>query len=259
MIRAGDFKKGQVSVWIILAIFLVVALLLFLLIRNNSVQPSGLGSSDIIPDTMLKQCVYIETNKIVDIVLPQGGFISPKNYAIYNGSQVEYLCLNIGLYDSCIQQHPLLIREIKSQLIDYLNVKTENCFAQFEEEVKKRGGSSVSHGPSSVDIDFIDDKVVVKISKEIDVTDKEITRKITSLDVSVQSPIFNLANVAMEIANQEAKYCNFETAGYSLYYPRYNVKRQLLADSTRIYIIRDEKTGKIMMTAIKGCVIPPGV
>jgi len=63
----------------------------------------------------------------------------------------------------------------------------------------------------------------------------------------------------MTIAGYEARYCYFDYAGYSLNYPRYKVTAHEMSEPTTIYMINDTDTGKYLMTAVRGCAIPPGV
>ena len=75
------------------------------------------------------------------------------------------------------------------------------------------------------------------------------------------SPLFDLANIAREIVNQEAKYCNFEYLGFMLFYPRFNIDKKAVGSAettSKIYIIEDRATNKRLFIAIRSCAIPPG-
>ena len=91
------------------------------------------------------------------------------------------------------------------------------------------------------------------------IKNNEETRDFEKFDFQFSSPIFNLANIAIEIADQEAKYCYFEYVGYSIIYPRYQISLFTMSDSTRIYTIKDTKTKKEMNIAIRGCALPQGL
>ena len=63
----------------------------------------------------------------------------------------------------------------------------------------------------------------------------------------------------MEISNQEAKYCYFEYVGYMLLYPKMDIEKFAMSDSTKIYTLKDKKSDKEMNIAIRSCAIPPGI
>ena len=63
----------------------------------------------------------------------------------------------------------------------------------------------------------------------------------------------------MEIASQEAKYCNFENVGYGIIYPEFRVDVFPMSTGSKIYTILYKKSGEKMNIAIRSCVIPPGI
>ena len=101
-------------------------------------------------------------------------------------------------------------------------------------------------------------KVLVEIDKEIEITEKETTRTFEEFDVEIANPIYELATLAMNIADHERKYCYFEYVGYMAVDRDVEISKFAMSDSTKIYTLKDRKFGKIMNIAIRGCAIPPG-
>jgi len=257
----GKIKKGQVAIWIILAVVLVAAIILFFTIgqeRNivDIVTPDKIDSVN--APSFMQTCTEKYVLEAVDIMLPQGGFIAPENYIIYNRTNVEFLCTNIGFYEPCINQHPVLIKEMESEIRDYIYPKIESCFSEMKNEIEKRNGK-VEYKDLEINVDLGEDKIFVTLDREVEIENKGVKKNYEEFNVVVESPAYNLAKIAVEIASQEAKYCYFEPVGYSLTYPRYDVSRYVMSDPINIYTIYDKKTGKFMMTAIRSCAIPPGL
>ena len=124
---------------------------------------------------------------------------------------------------------------------------------------RKQGDVAFDSSPPLVSVDFGRDKIFITVEKETTVTKLGESNTFDSFDFEINSPLYNLATIAMEIADQEAKYCYFENVGYGVVYPRYNIEVFRMSDSTKIYTIRDTKSGEVMNIAIRGCAIPHGL
>ncbi len=252
-------KRGQVAIWVILGIVLVATIILFFIIsRDNSIVnlPGSEGTLEI--QSFIGSCVRSDVLEAIDIMLPQGGFITPKNPAFFDGRNIEYTCYNKGNFAPCIHQHPLLLNEMKLEIGNYVAPKLNECFEMMREEYSSRSTEVYISPEFDISVGLERDKVILKIEREISLRSREETRRINDLRIEIVSPAYNLALIAMEIADQEAKYCYFEFVGYNVIYPRYEVEQYSMSDSTNIYTIRDLESGKEMSIATRSCVIGAG-
>jgi hypothetical protein len=189
-------------------------------------------------------------------MLPQGGFVNLGNYMNWNDIKVEYLCQNIEYYHTCVSQHPALIKEERIEIENYIKPRVENCFAELKADREKRK-ETFEYGPMTLRVDLAHGKIIVNIERETKIKIRDESISVNNYDAFVDSPLYDLANVANEIAANQAKYCYFEYNGYMLFYPRWAISVNTLSDSTKIYSIKDKETGDKMNIAIRGCVIPP--
>lgn len=253
-------KRGQATIWIIVAIILVAAIfMVFIFVRKPEII--GPPGSDTVFDlqSSLEQCANQHVNTVVNRMLPQGGFSNPENSVFYNNTNIEYLCKNIGFYEPCIQQHPMFLREMEEEIENYLLPRIISCFDLIAEEIAQRDGEiTFEGGPPLIDVDLGPDRIFVDIEKKATVTKREEVRRFEKFEVVIKNPLYNLGSVAVEIAAQEAQYCHFEYVGYSVLYPRYVVTKYVMSDPTKIYTIRDTSSGKEMNIAIRSCAIPAG-
>ncbi len=250
-------SKGQVTIWVIVAIFLVAGIILLFLIRIRPISPIG-SNDNLNPSAFISTCVKEYTEEALDKMLPQGGFLEPENYALYNNKKVEYLCMRDGYYKSCINQHPLLISEMKNELEFYLDLKMRGCFDKLREEYEKRN-YKVDLGQMNIRVEFVPRKVFVEIERETRLSNNENILQFNDFNIEILYPVHDLSNLAIEIANQEAKYCYFEYVGYMILYPQIDIRKTSMSDSTKIYIIMDKRSEKTMNIAIRSCAIPPGI
>ncbi len=250
-------KRGQMTIWIIVAIVIVAIMMLFLFFRGEIIPKVGEKIEEN-PKNYIASCVKENVNDAVEIMLPQGGFISPKHTKLYDDIKIDYLCYNSQYYDSCISEHPILLQEMEEEIHEYIGQKIEQCFQDYKSEQEKND-IIINLGNMEIDVELEQEIVNVKINREVTIIKKGENYKVNNFDVDVESPAYNLGRVAAEIASNEAESCDFDNAKYMITYPRFKISRIPMSDSTKIYTIEDKDTGKKMNVAIRGCAIPTGL
>lgn len=248
-------NKGQVAIWVILSLVLVGAILIFFIFEG--IGDFGVGEEFGIEQYMHK-CVRQAVDEALFIMLPQGGFLEPRNYKMYNDTKVEYLCESKGYYVPCMNKHPMLMNEMIDELRNYSEPRVMKCFENLEDEAGRRGIDLEMGDDTNITISLVPRRVMVDMQREITVRERESEVVIDSIRTEVLSPIYDLAGVAVNIANHEAKYCYFEYVGYMMLDKSVFITKFMMSDSTSIYTIRDKQSGEKMSIAIKGCAIPPG-
>jgi hypothetical protein len=253
-------KKGQVAVWVILGLVLVASVALFYIIdRDVEFERLPVTSYNFDVESFIDNCIAEDSERGVDVMLSGGGFTNPKNSVFFGGKNIEYLCENSGYYEPCINQHPVLLDEIKVEIRKLLLPKIDRCFDEMKKEFEKTGSEVVYENEfSKLGVELGQDRIFLKINRGLVIKKEGDVREFNELNIALFNPVYNLASIAIEIATQEARYCNFEYVGYSILHPRYEINKFVMSDSTVIYSIKDSKTGKEMKTAIRGCAIPAG-
>ncbi|MDO8509392.1 MAG: hypothetical protein Q7S27_06960 [Nanoarchaeota archaeon] len=250
-------KKGQATIWVIVAISLVAVIILLFIFRGKVVKTDLIDSVEENPGSFIDNCARNAVNEVVDIILPKGGFVNPSHTKMHKGENISYLCFNAGNYNPCINEHPLYLTEIKREVETYITPKIEECFETYKLEMEKRG-SIVEIGIMDVDVELVPDRVFVLIQRKVNIESREQSYSYNNFDVEIISPLYNLGRIGAEIASQEAEYCYFEYVGYMILYPKFKIGRDITSDSTKIYSIKDKKSGKELKIAIRSCAIPPG-
>lgn len=251
-------KRGQAMIWVIIAIVLVASIILFFFVVRRVSVPTEVLVDEVNPVQFIDKCVRKHVNDAIDIMLSQGGFINPGNSKLYNDINVSYLCYNRGNYRPCVNQHPMLLNEMKSEIEDYIESRVDSCFDDLKFELEKRT-SDVSLGVMDIDVVLSSNRVYVNINRKVIVTKLGESSGFDNFNVEIVNPAYNLARVSMEIANQEAEYCYFEYVGYSILYSQFRIKVFPMSDDTKIYSILHKPSGKEMNIAIRSCAIPSGL
>jgi len=253
----GLQKKAQITIFIILALLIIgsVIILLFMM-KKPQPRPEVISAGDF--RTSLASCIRPHIHETLNLIMEHGGYINPKLYKLYNNIPIAYLCYTRNYYEACINQEPLLIEHIEEELHNYLEPEIERCFSETKEEFEKRG-YVINMGKLSFDVWLKPRNVEIYMERKVTLSRGEATQKFSDFKIKVQSPIYELTNIAEEIASSEAKYCYFESLGFTVFYHnKFEISRDILPDSSKIYSIKDVQSNKVMNIAIRSCAIPPG-
>jgi hypothetical protein len=247
-------KKGQMVIFVIIALGIVVGFLIYLALKLNT---AGISPTFESPQQFIQKCVRDATLEAVNKMLPQGGFVNVTNYQKWDNINVEYLCQNLGNYRPCISQHPSFINDEKTEIEKYIKPRVENCFSELK-AAREKQKETFDYGPMNLRVDLAHGKIIVNIERETKIKIRDESISVNNYDAFVDSPLYDLANVANDIATSQGKYCYFEYNGYMLLYPRWKINVNTMSDSTKIYEIKDIKSGNKMNIAIRSCGVPPG-
>lgn len=251
-------KKGQLTLFIIIAIVIVALAILLYLFYPDIKAKLGLGADT--PKDFLQNCMEDEIQDITEIVSLAGGSLEPENYIIYNGQRLEYLCYAWEYYQLCVMQRPLLKQHVEDQIESQIESTAEKCYSDLLDSYRKRGYSVNSEQgvlnlkllPEKIELDYNRDLVISK-NDEVFSYDGD-----NYISVIVNNNIYELLMIASNILRWEATYGDAETTTYMTYYPYIKVEKYKQSDGSTIYIITDRRTGDKFQFASRSVALPPG-
>jgi hypothetical protein len=248
-------KRSQVAIFIILALIIVVSIsLLFLLFKGPEATLEDVEN----PSAYISSCVKEFTGEAIEIISKNGGDIEPEGSLMYKGENITYLCYTANYYKTCVNQRPMLIEHVEDEIKNYIEPKVTRCFNSLQSELEKKD-YVVNTAGMSLDVSLKPKQVVVDIKKSFKMIKGEKSQEFKEFKVNTISPIYELSEIAMEIANQESYYCNFENLGFMIIYPEYDIRKERVGDSDTIYNIKEIRTNKNFRFAIRSCALPPGL
>lgn len=245
-----DNKKGQVTLFIIIALVILGAILIFLYprIRMYLVPKTAVS--------IVNDCVRESLNEALEIVSKQGGSIKPVLYMPYQGNNVEYLCYTNDNFKTCVMQQPLLKQHIEREIKDYIEPKARACIDSLKEEMSARGydvtveykGTSVEIAPNKINANIVAN-VVLK---------KEGTETFNRFSIKKSSKMYDLIMLSTSILNFETHYGDAETTTYMIYYPTIMVEKLKQGDGSKIYNLIDVNSQEKFTFATRSLVFPGG-
>ena len=250
-------KRGQVTIFIIIALLIVAAIIAVLLFfgRVKVEAPDKVET-----EGFIEKCVRDSVEPSIKKVLAGGGRIEPELFIMYQGEIYNYLCYQKNFYLPCINTHPRLKAIVEAEIKKDIISEVEQCFVDLKEDLEAKG-FSISESVltnENWDVELIPGGVKIDIEKRLDVVKGESSQTFEKFDVVVISPLYELVGIVRQIVNQEAEYCNFEYNGFMLLYPQYKIKR-IDYDGSKIYKVIDRRSGKEFKFAVRSCAFPPGI
>jgi hypothetical protein len=244
-------KRGQVAIFVIVAIAIVgIIILLFVFPKISSTTT---GSED--PNSFMKKCIQPELARVLGIIAKQGGYYTPTHYLTYEDEKIQYLCYISGNYKPCIVQQPLLVSHVEGELKSLIKPKATECISSLKQEYERKG-YTVSALPTDVDISIIPESVRVNLNSPI-VVSKAGTEAYKTFSTSIDSDLYYLLTTATSIINYESTYGDSEITLYLQFYPDLKIEK-IKRDSDTIYRITNVISKDKFTFATRSLVWPQG-
>jgi len=247
-------KKGQVTIFVIIAIIIIVAGILiytfFPGIRSN------FGESLKNPPAYMQSCLENELFDTIEILSLRGGSIDPPNYFLYENNRVGYLCFTNEYYKTCTVQIPFIEEHVENEIKLALENNVNFCLDSMKESYEKRG-YNINLQKGDFEIDLEPKSIILDLNSKLSLQ-KEGSEEYDSIRVSINNNLYELVNIAQSILDWETKVGDAETTIYMNYYHHLKVEKYKQSEGTTIYIITNRNTGEKFQFASRSLAWPPG-
>ena len=247
-------NKGQVTIFVIIAIIIVVAGVLLYAFYPD-IQ-SAFGDEIKNPSSFMQTCLEDSIKENLEILSLQGGVLRPEHYLLFQDSQVEYLCYTNEYYKTCTVQIPFIDTKIQQEIKKEIQPDVDTCFASMVETFEEKG-YTVNLQKKDFDVLIQPNNVVVNLNSSVTLN-KESTEKYDSMKVIVNNNIYELASISQSILEWETKVGDAETTIYMDYYHHLKVEKFKQTEGSTIYIVTNRDTGEKFQFASRSVVWPPG-
>lgn len=247
-------KRGQITLFIILGIVIVIMVGVFFLFLGRGTFETVENQR---PESFIDKCMKDALSLPVHTILKNGGDIEPELFKLHQNEKYNYLCYQQNYYLGCINQKPMLVQYIEQEIKKNIDDKINQCFEDYESDLKNKGFNVLSE-KINWSVELVPGSVDIKVKKKISISKGDSSEIFNNYDVRVLSPLYNLVMVAREVVNQESRFCNFDYNGYMLLYPWVDIKKNDV-DGSKLYKLVDRKSGLEFKFAVRSCVLPAGL
>jgi Tfp pilus assembly protein PilE len=258
MIRKNNLKnkKGQLSLFVIVALMIVVIIAaVFLIIK----KPGATISATEDPQAYIRSCVEKQLVIIEKQIFDNNGYFEvSKNFMIYYGKKVPYLCRSSEFYTPCMNQEPMMIEKIRKEIDTRITKESEACFDNLLKELNRKGYATKTNA-TLLDIKFEGNKLIANIEKPIVAKKGEETKVYNNFATEIQSPIYLIITTSQRVVDYESALCEFNNVNWMMNFKDVSVKRFVTSDGTKVYEVKDKPSSKKINFAVRSCIFPAGI
>ena len=247
-------KKGQVTIFIIIAIVIVVIGVLIYMFRPGIISTSVSSEN---PREYIRSCMIDNMMENVDLISRQGGNFEPSHYYMYEGESIDYLCYTPNYYELCQVEKPLLVSHVEKEIKDSLKDRYDECFASLVSDYGSNG-YTVDIDKKDFSIMLMEDRIALITNTSVRMEKGKDIKNYEDFNIYMESGMYGLTSVAYNILNWESLYGDADVNIYmdvSNAYMIYKIKR---TDGNKIYRIKDTDTNEVFQFASRSLVVAPG-
>lgn len=256
MLKKRNLKKGQATIWVIIAIFIVAIILLFFIIRGD-IRISGGGQMfSENPEQYLQKCLEPVVKPTIQKLGNQGGYLEPAGFIVFNETKVPYLCYTSEYYKTCVIQQPNLYGLMEKNIVQLLKPEVEKCMNELKSDFESKG-YKVTKGNSNLNVSLAPQRLILNIKAPLTLS-KEFSKSYQDFNLNYGTNMYELIGLATSIIDYEATYGDSEITLYISYYPDISIEKLKLNDGTKIYVVSNVMSKENIKFASRSLVWPAG-
>ena len=199
-------KKGQVTIFIIVAVLIIAGVALFLILKGN-LQKDETTSPEIAPIVnFVEECIE-ETGEdaVYDLALRGGYNEVPAPYKKFFPNNIPYYWyLNTSLIPSK--------KNLESEFSKYLEKNIKNCTKDFE--MFEKQGYSIKQGEISAKVILYLDKLSINLQYPLTIKKGEFSGRVKDFNQDVYTNFYEKYLLIQKIIREQEKYQNSIPMGF---------------------------------------------
>ncbi|MBM3247719.1 hypothetical protein FJZ17_04250 [Candidatus Pacearchaeota archaeon] len=250
-------KKGQLTIFVIVAIIIVFIIAGFLLLNKNSDIPSLKENPSGYIKASVDKCTKEAIEEAEKVIIKNAGFIEQDNPWIFNLTSYELLCDSSGKNNLCTNNHPMLIVETQNQIKEYIAPKINACFETIKSSLRNYKYQSESN---EINVMIVDKEIRTEIKKDLVIEVNEQKVNIESFNVKISSPLYKFIYLTNRIINQELdcncgeESCNADLVNLMRYNREFEIIKPVYGmNGEEVFTITEINSGKQFVFAIRNC------
>lgn len=253
-------KKGQVTMFVIIALMIVVAgVLIYLFFPGIKTTSTTLQEN---PIAYFQNCIQGNLTADVRTISLQGGSMNPSPSITYNGSNIAYLCYNNQPYaysttEMCAPQVAFLTSSVEKQIEQAIAPTVHTCFQEMQKDYQSQG-YTVTMNEGSFSVRLLSQKISLVSDTQLTLTKGE-KEYYNSFDATLNNNLYELTGVASTIEGWEQTYGDADPVYFMGYYPDLRITKTVLSDWTHIWTIEEISTGNKFEFATRAINWPLGI
>jgi len=249
-------KRGQVSVFVITALVIVVLFIAFFLIRGITSPNSDIKPAPEAVSQYLAECISSHILEASKLLIEGSGYMDePALVMDYNEEKIPYLCYTPDYYSRCINKEPVIMDHLTEEIYVYLNTKVEQCLKELVEDLEDDGYFVSEKSEGTFEVEIMPKKIEVVINKKIEIEKAGEIKEFEKFVTSAPSKLYDFTRIVQRITEEEAKYVNSEYLNIMASNPWIDINKFVTGDHNKIYTLTEVKTGVSWKFAVRGGIL----
>jgi hypothetical protein len=244
-------KRGQVTIFIIIAIIIIVLGVLIYLFYPQ-IQ-SWISPESKNPGAFLQNCLEDEIENTIELISLRGGSMNPEHFVMNDNEPAEYLCYTNAYYETCVVQQPMLKTHIESEIKTEIAEEVDICLADLQNSFEDEG-YDVSIQEGDVIVELLPERIVTTLTHKLTLTRAD-SERYDSFNIIQKNDLYDLVSIARNIINWEATYGQAPETVYMDLYHDLKVEIHKRDDGSKIYILTNRDSGNKFQFASRSLVM----
>jgi|SRR6056297_1015021 len=241
-------KRGQLTLFIILGIIIVVTALLIFLFRPKMIATSTFNTEN--PSAFIHSCLEEKIDSTLNQIYLNGGVLNAEHVYEYKNEELTYLCYTNKYYEPCVVENPLLEYIVLRDLESEIKETVEFCFDELNSNYENKGYTT-NLVKGNTEIKLLLDKLEFSFPNyELTVT-KQDTNTYEDFQFSKKSDLFKILQITDEIILDEIKQGDTDVLKYMNSFSELKVEKKKQEDTTTVYIITNRDTQNKFQFAVR--------
>ncbi len=203
-------KRGQVSVFIIIGVIALAAIILVFFYRDKIT--SAIRQTPTNPQEYLDQqlqdikkeigrCVSSETDKAAILLMEKGGnFDKEFGYVHYLNISYQVLCREINATNTCLSE-PILVTDLQTKINNYLPNKIKSCI---DFEAFRNKDYILTTGNLDTSVNIGEDNILVNLNIPVELKKDAYLAKENRFLYNLKIPLGDFVNLANKLVQIKA-------------------------------------------------------
>lgn len=248
-------KRGQVTIFVIIGIVLIIAgILIYSFIPNLKITKTTMDEN---PKLFIKNCLEEDFQILIEQISLNGGKLNPEFYHSYYGNKVQMLCSTATYYELCVIQEPAIHYSVEQEINLGIENKVNSCFDELVSSLEKKG-YNVNLEKENLSTTLLPEKILLDINNTLTISKRD-SKIFTDFDLYFESNLYELLGIAQSIVEYESLIGDSDPVEFMSIYKNFEIEKDRAYNDVKVYKIKYKKTGELFQFASRSLVFPPGL
>lgn len=246
----GQQKKGQVTLFVIIGIVIVVGGILIYQFAPG-IKSTFTGES-VNAKAYIQLCLEDTLEENINTIMMSGGELNPDHPYMYQGELIDYACFTSKFHELCLLESPMLISKVEVEIKNSIQGKVDSCFDELIIDFENKGYQT-NLKKEEIAVELKEQKLLIEINYSLSAT-KGKTERYEDFNINSNRNLYEILLIGYNIMDWESTLGDADIYTYMYTYPDYRVEKVKRGDGTKIYIISERNSGDTFRFATRSVV-----